>query len=439
MRNGKSIKLFIVLFLCTAFIYSFSHFGALAYESMTSTSDEFATGTKIGPIDVSGKTKSDALKLLSAPLQKWRSETKISLQYKEKTIPVDVGKFQIDLENSVATAKDGQQNEVIVTFKSSDLRELLKNASKELEDPKLIIDPILTELISYSTNLSAREYQLSVEKFLPKDFNKNEVLSEATITCDYTPLELGILVERLSPIKIEGYSQVSLLKLIEAQKLATFSPEAASMLATTIYEAILSSNFTIVERQTGVVLPEYASLGMEAKVDLDTHLDLVFVNPNDASYEIQLQRQDNTLTATLNGSKFLFDYKINIAEKQEFKPKTIIQYSPLLPANGTKVQQEGANGFLIKVYREIYDENGAWIRKEAISEDFYPPVPRIELHALTSSKTSESSDGQTDTSQATVDSGQNTTQYTNNKDGTASTQQSTLESDLYGKENETMK
>jgi hypothetical protein len=240
------------------------------------------------------------------------------------------------------------------------------------------------------------------------------------------------LVERLSPIKVEGHSQVSLLKLIEAQKLVTFSPEAASMLATTIYEAILSSNFTIVERQTGVILPEYASLGIEAKVDLDNHLDLVFVNPNNASYEIKLQRQDNTLTAKLIGSKFLYDYKINLAEKQEFKPKTIIQYSPLLPTNTTNIQQEGKNGFLIKVYRDIYDENGGWLRKEAISEDFYPPVPRIELHALTSSKTGDSSDGQTVATQATVDSGQNNTQDTN-------TQQSTSESDLYGKENETTK
>ena len=61
-------------------MYSFSHFGALAYNAMTTDSNQYDKGTSVGPIDLTGKTKSEALVLLTEQQQKWRSETTIQLQ-----------------------------------------------------------------------------------------------------------------------------------------------------------------------------------------------------------------------------------------------------------------------------------------------------------------------------------------------------------------------
>ncbi len=442
MRKNE-IKVFIVLLTCTFFIFSFSHFGASAYQSFTSNNSGFETGTMIGPIDVSGKSKDEALVLLTDGLQKWRSETTINLQYKEKNVPVDLTQFQFDLENSVSLAKDGQKNEILVKFKSGDLYRYLKTISNELDSSKVKLDSLQSELITYAANLTSGQYQIKVEKFLTDASNNHEVISEASISPSTIPTELGLLVGELSPIKIEPKSQISLLKLMEERKFTTFPTDAASMIATVVYKTVLASNFTIVEKHSGQVLPDYAELGLEAKIDLDNHLDLVFVNPNEVSYEITLQMDNNTLTAYLKGSSFLNDYKIKLSEKQEFNPKTVIQYSPLLLPGGVKVQQKGKNGQMIDVYREVYGENDEWLSKEFISEDFYPPIPRIEIRGLTSSQSSDGQTGQTGQTNSSTTDGtiQNNNQDTGNTDGTTPSQPtpSNTNDDLFGKPNETTK
>ncbi|MGJ7920541.1 VanW family protein [Neobacillus sp. LXY-4] len=422
----REIKLFIVLLLSTAFIFSFSHFGAKAYNALTEDSTGFKKGTTIAQIDVSNKSKAEALALLNEQLQKWRSETKVTIQYKEKSVPLDIAQYQFDLEASVENAKDGHQNDVVVTFKSGDLYQYMKQMSSKLDSSKVDMDPLVSELIMYAANLTPNQYLLKVDKFLSVA-NNNEVISEAALSPATVPIELGILVEELSPIKIEPQSQISLLQLLEKRKFTTFPSEAASMVGTVIFKTILASNFTIVEKHIGQVLPDYAELGLEAKVDYTNHLDFVFVNPNDLNYEIGLKLVDHTLTATLKGSPFLYNYKVKLSNKQEFKPKTIIQYSPLLSPDEVKIQQSGGNGLMIKVYREVFGENDVWLSNELISEDFYPPIPTIEVRALKS----------TTNNTGTTDTGTNNTSTT---DSTSPTQPApNTEDDLYGKPNEETK
>ena len=56
MKNQQLLKIFLVLILSTAYIFSFSHFGASAYEQLTHVG-EFGENTKIGSLDVSEKIK----------------------------------------------------------------------------------------------------------------------------------------------------------------------------------------------------------------------------------------------------------------------------------------------------------------------------------------------------------------------------------------------
>ncbi|WP_147532513.1 VanW family protein [Bacillus marasmi] len=382
MRKKQEVKLFIVLFICTAFIFSFSHFGASAYEAITTDGAKFGAGTMIGPVDVSEKTKDEAIALLSEKMQNWRSQTNISLQYKENSVPVDNAQFLFDLENSVEMAQDGQQNEVTVTFKSGDMYQYLQSLSNELDNSKVKTDPMLNELVSIGANFKSGEQVVKVEKYLSTAVNDHEIISEASITPEYLPIELGVLVEELSPIKVEAGKQVSLLSLMEQRQFTTFPSEAASMIASVMYQAILSSNFNTIEKHTGQVLPDYLELGFEAKVDYQNHLDFIFANPNEINYEIELQLDGNTLMAKLTGSTFLNQYKVKLVDRKEFEPKTIIQFHPNMNTS-MMVKQNGKNGLLIKVYRSVYGESNQWLRDDFISEDFYPPIHRIEVHKLT--------------------------------------------------------
>jgi hypothetical protein len=441
--NQRLIKLFIVLFGCTAFIYSFSHFGAMAFETFTSDHDGFAAGTTIGNVDVSGKSADEARALLAERVTKWNSETSIKLQYKEKNAEVDASQFRFDIDKSVEKAVDGQKNDVVVTFKSGDLYQTVKSISSDLDSSKLEMDPIKSELLGYASDLKSGAFQIKLDKFLVATENNDGVISEAMIKPEYIPIDLGLMVEELSPIKIEPQSQVSLLKLIQENNLTALPSEGASMIAAALYQAILPSNFKIVEKHTGQILPQYVNLGMEAKVDFANHLDFVFGNPNDLSYEIELQLNDSVLTASLKGSSLLYGYKISFAEKKEYSPKTIIQYSPTLASAGERIQENGAKGQFIRVYREVYGENDAWLGKELITEDFYPPIHSIKLRGLTALETNPDSiapGGQSGTNPETQQPGQ-TNQGTENGAGTITPPATPGEEDdgLYGKPNETLK
>ena len=84
MRNKQSIKLFLILILCSTYIFSFSHFGAFAYDTFFNKNGSFDEGTMVGTVDLSGQTKPEASILLNEQWINWQNETTITIHYKEK-------------------------------------------------------------------------------------------------------------------------------------------------------------------------------------------------------------------------------------------------------------------------------------------------------------------------------------------------------------------
>lgn len=402
--NQQGIKLFVVLLFCTIFIYSFSHFGVLAYNATTSSGDEFKEGTFIGSLNVSGKSKSEATTALAEEVAKWRTETKIELFYKEKNAPIDLAIFNFELEGSVTSAVNGTANPVIVSINQHDLRQAYKLISPDLSIEDVNEDTFGAELSTYPANLSIGTFKVQLENHM-NDSGNNEVISQAEITLKNTIAPVAEGVQKLSSIKIEPRSQISLTDLFASNDMTEFSNEAKSIIASGIYEAILPTNFIIVERNISLNLPQYAKLGYEALVNEDKNLGFSFANPNESSYEIKLSVNANVLNVELFGSPFLYEYRILLGEQEKFKPKKIIQYSPQLKPNAVTIKQPGQDGIQMKVYREVYDENGSLLRTETISDDFYPPVHQIEIHGLKSTsspasgennETGTKNDGSTD-------------------------------------------
>src|SRR3954469_22311509 len=95
------IKLFVLLFFSTAFIFSFSHYGAEAFEKITNSDGKFPKGTTIGALDVSGKTEDEATSLLEEKYVDWLKNTTIELQYGEKNALFDTNQFHLDAEQTV--------------------------------------------------------------------------------------------------------------------------------------------------------------------------------------------------------------------------------------------------------------------------------------------------------------------------------------------------
>lgn len=376
MRNQQVIKLFLVLILSTTYIFSFSHFGALAYDSVMNRSDEFAEGTMIGSISVAGKTKNEAMQLIDEQLTKYLNETTITLKYKEKTEEFDLKLFDFNVEDSVSRAKHGKANPVIVTLEP--IEDLLISLSPSILDD-IHLNEVQDAILNYAENLETGHYELRLEPYLAAGTNESAVIAESVIQPEFVENALDVFVGKT--IEIQGTSQFSLLKFVE-DEIGAVAPLPLSKIATAIYEVILPTNFDMIERHISNELPDYAVLGYEAKVDQDLKNDLVFSNSNEVTYTLDFEKKNDSLHVYLKGPKLLNQYIVTAEGKETFKPKIIRQFNPQLGPTEIRVKTKGKEGQLIKVYREHRDEKGAVLKKELIAEDFYPPIHQVEVQGL---------------------------------------------------------
>jgi len=433
-KNTQFIKLFIVLFFSTVFIFSTSHFGVKAYEKIAKLDGKYSDGTKIGNIDLSGKTDTEAATLLEQRYMDWLKNTKFTFQYSEKSVPFDLNLFYLDKETTINSIKDGQANPVFISIDLTQLEDQVSILFPELNSKEIDFTKLKARLESNGSMLQNGEhsFDLTTDFMLANAEKKETVINEAVLKLTDIPVELPTFINQDSEIKIAEGATFSLLNY--AKNLQMNNSNLLSILGTGIYQTVLPTNFKINDRNISNTLPDYAGLGLEARVNPDQNMDLIFTNPNKTSYTIVFGLNDNALTISLKGEPFVYSYTISKQDEQSIKPKTIVQYSPQLTAGSTMVQAAGADGLYVKVYRDVY-QGEQLVRSEFISEDYYSPTYRVETHGLTGTTQGTAAT----TSQTTI----NTTPSTETSpDGSQTTltsdtsQQDSNVDDLWGKPNE---
>ncbi|MFE8703438.1 VanW family protein [Cytobacillus sp. FJAT-54145] len=440
MRNQQALKLFLVLIISTTYIYSFSHFGAFAYDEMIHSDNKYAEGTMIGQLNVTDKTVQEAGQLLDEQISKWLEETQIDIKYKEVTHPLDLSLIHFDVSNTLAQLKQGQQNSVIVNLES--LEDVLYNLSPSINLSNIDIDRLKEQVLLSAKMLQVGDSQFRVENYMIDQSQIETVnIAEAVLELEEVPSDLSQLAN--TSIEVLPQTQFSLLSYINELGLDDISTTSLGVVATGIYEVILPTNFSIIERHISNELPSYANLGYEAKVNQSKDLDLIFSNPNEFSYTINMKLEDDTFSVTLSGPELLNKYSVIEEDEESFSPKTVVQYSPLLSSTEIKVEKEGVQGLLIKLYRESYDVNGELLKKDLISEDFYPPIHRIEIHALSGNQTTNPNSSGNDgiDNEGNDDSSENENGNSNPDvgDEESDTEGEVNEDDLWGKPNEESK
>ena len=435
-KSQQIIKLFVVLLFGTTFIFSFSHYGAKAFDKLTNADGKFSDGTIIGTLDLSGKTKEEAISLIEQKYTNWPKETTIQLQYGETTASIDLSQFHLDANKTINSVKDGQKNKAVITIDKAQIVEQVGILFPQLKSSDLDVDKLTLSLNEMASLFEVGSHTFNIyNDFLLAASKKEAILNSVVIDLDNVPFDLQSLVEKNPTIELQEETTFSLLDL--AKKHNMKDSYALDVLATGIYQAVLPSNFNIIERNISSSLPEYALLGFEAKVNQSKNTDLVIANPNKAKYNLELQLTNSQLKVTLKGEKFAYNYKISTKEEQKLKPKVIVQYSPLLLPGKTKVQTKGAEGQIIKVFRDVF-EGEAFIKSELISEDYYPATYKVEIHGLGDSVQSQPA---VTTNQTTTENSSQTTTPSDSTGNTTTsngdtTQQESSESDIWGNPNE---
>lgn len=397
----QNLKLLLILVLCSSFMFSFAHVGVLAYDTFLNKRDIFDEGTKIGNVEIAGKNEQEALQLVTQQWTTWQQATKITVHYKEKTAVLDNTLFTFNEAFSFNTIKQGQDNPVAVQLESLDT--FLQFLSPTLTNKYLDIAKLKQALLVKATMLESGNVDIQVEEYLRNPTaEKNHLIGEVQIAAKLTDSETNVINEQLQTIEIAPLSEYSLLKHIERLKNEQLSTKVVSYLATGMYEVILPTNFSIVEREISETLPNYAKMGYEAKVNIKKRMDFIFKNENHSSYRILLKAENNRLTVSLKGPSFLYDYKIVIKDQKSFASKTIVQFNPQLARGQKIIDTKGKAGQSVKVIREIYDEKGNPVKKVTLSEDFYPPVHQVEVHSLMVNPTATDTETQTKTTDESV-------------------------------------
>ena len=368
MRTQQIVKFSLILSVLSIFIFSFSYFGLSVFSARSAANQAFSENTMIGSIDVSNKSHDEAMTQIKTKVNSWMSEANISLVYKGQTFPIDTSGFVFLVEDSVSSAADGEQNELYVEWKDGELGTLPSSVKDKLDAENLKI-----ELQTAVRELPA-VIEIKLDNYLPAE--EPVIISTASVMLSpKDELEVRELIEGLNPIEILPDSMFSLAAYAEETGQAEASATVYSQIASALYKAVLQSNITISERHISGQLPENVELGYEARVDLSNNLDLKLYNPNESPYKIAFAVKGQELQVAVTGVPQIYIYKVTATGKQEFKPRIIKQYSPLLKQGQKSVERDGKAGLLIKINREIYGENGELLKNESISEDYYPPSP----------------------------------------------------------------
>lgn len=370
MRKQQIIKFSLILSVFSVFIFSFAYYGLPAFGSRASSNQTFSEKTYIGTVDVSNKTNEQAKEAVEAKVNEWLAATRISLEFKGDTFAVDPSQFIYLVDESVADAKSGTQNELYVEMNEGILSRLT------LPETHIEKEMLMNELRAAGQRFLP-SLEISLENFFPEE--EPVTISKTSIDLPEESNEIKELVEVIQKIEIASESQVSLVKTAYEKGLIEKSSFAYSQIASAIYKAVLPTNFAITERHISTELAGNIDLGFESKIDFSNNLDLKFYNPNKTSYSIELAIAEEKLQVTVKGAPLLYEYKIATSEKQEFKPRTIKQYSPLLQTGQKSVEKEGKAGLLITVSREKYGQKGELLESKFVSEDFYRPEHRVEI------------------------------------------------------------
>ncbi|PLR84986.1 hypothetical protein CVD25_17430 [Bacillus canaveralius] len=395
-RNSATAKLFFTLLFCTAYIFSFSHYGANAVDMVFSGPERFGAHTEIAGVQLSGVTSQEAIKKLSLAQTQWEENTKISLHYREKAAEADLKMFDFELEESVNLAQSGKRSNLIVQIDEGSLAELLLTLGvNEMDTGTLDISRLEADLLLLAAMLEGGGHSFKLNSYLPET-GTSEVISEAMISGESQLEQMRLWTEQFSTIEIAANSSVSILKTVNGSNSSEWNAEALSLVATAIYKTVLPTNFLISERHIGRELPAHAEAGYEAKIDLERNMDFVFNNPNDLVYQLQFKMIGTSLYVSLKGSQFSDDYTVKIEDKQTFKPKTIVQYSAQLSFGETETLIEGKDGTVVKVYRTVSGPNGKIVKEELVAEDFYAPVHKVMLRSLIVAESEESLAGDTE-------------------------------------------
>lgn len=278
---------------------------------------------------------------------------------------------KIQIEPSI----EGQKVDVNGTILA--LTEMLKSPEQSIVELKVASEkPELTTgdvekweitgiLASYSTNFDpGKESRSSNIKIAAKELDRVLVMGREVFSFN----------EVVGPRTKEAGYQESLV--IENNEFTPGIGGGVCQVSTTLYNAVLKANFTIVERIPHSLPVTYSPPGMDATVSYDW-ADFKFLNDLRTPVLLHTEYKPGNIKIIIFGSTEKAP-RVNVFSQivKEIEPEEEFIEDPSVPPGTKVVEKQGQKGMEVEVVREVMEGNRVIVR-EVISRDTYKPVKSV--------------------------------------------------------------
>ncbi|MBP1930220.1 VanW family protein [Ammoniphilus resinae] len=381
------VVVFLILILSVSLLVGFSHSSVFGIKSFVGEF-QFASGATIGAISVEGLNRREATVKVEKAVENWLGEPSIQLSWNGKDSSIYPSVFQFDIPTSIEQASSTGSSPLKLTI----LHEALENNMSQLLDKDIMqhVDYLSLEkaMEDLAVTLPVQKSLLNLSDYLEKESSPSVVIGKNTVSNQAKqPVDLQIFA-KLNNYTIEPGESVSLLTLMGKNQFSEAEHNSLNLAAAGIYQLLLHTNLEMIERHIGRTKPAYTDLGFEASI-IPNHWDLVFKNPNPGPYTLRTVYQNDQLTVSLEGAKLSARYQPFLLAKKGLEPKTIVHFNSNLSVGEKVTVEKGELGYHVEVYRQKW-EDGKLVGKEWISEDYYPPIHRVEEWGPASLPASES-------------------------------------------------
>jgi vancomycin resistance protein YoaR len=146
--------------------------------------------------------------------------------------------------------------------------------------------------------------------------------------------------------------------------------------STTLYNTALLAGMKVTERHHHAFAPHYVTPGRDAAVAYP-NLDLRFTNPNPFPVRVRAEADGDRLSIELWGRRPpAYGYTLVSRVLSTAPPAQLLRRVSAVRGVPAFARSTGATGFRIVTYRAV-TRNGTEVRRERLSDDSYPPMPRL--------------------------------------------------------------
>ncbi|MCM3637274.1 VanW family protein [Sporosarcina luteola] len=373
MKKSHIIPIIIAFMLSSAFTKN-----TFAVDGLFNT-EKFADHTYVGPFNISNNKTKLANSKLASNFSEMQSELDVNLIYQDIQFSLPPETVTFDIDMTLANANSGEDNPIIATVSREGLQTVLSQELPKIQFSENAIDSVAAG-IEKELQTGIMPQNVNITDYVANEI-PNKVVGTSEFTIDGISPALSKAIHALDKLTIEPFESFSMMELLTSTEVGPLSDEEMTLLSSTLYTAVLQTNFQIDERNISTVVSPNIQPGFEAAINQTLGLDFKFTNPNKTEFTIQAAWSAGAIRLSIEGKPFYYTYEPTIANTETYNPRTVVQYSAFVDDGQVVVSQGGKVGVEATVIRTL-SVDGNIVETEDISKDFYAPVHRIEIHPL---------------------------------------------------------